>query len=89
MTGNAAALSFRDFARNPPVLYGQITVNGKCRIGSFRTRWDKHAGFCYGYYTEGGRRGSGGFTLGRAYRLYCTGLLSVDPEKGKSSSYIR
>lgn len=87
--GAGSFLSYRDFVHDPPVLYGWIVVNGKSKVGSFRTRWDKYAGFCYCYYTERGNRGSGGFTLGRAYDLYRSGFLSTDPEKGKSSAYIR
>lgn len=82
-------LSYRDFIHAPPVLYGQIIVNGHCKIGSFHVRRDKYSGFCYCYYTERGNRGSGGFSLGKAYSLYRMGILSTDPEKGKSSTYIR
>lgn len=87
--GITPVLSYRDFIHGTPVLYGRIIVNGRCKIGSFHARWDKYAGFCYCYYTERGNRGSGGFTPGKAYHLYKNGRLSTDPEKGKSSSYIK
>lgn len=89
MTATGTILSYRDFVHKPPVLYGQIVVNGRSKIGSFHTRWDKYAGFCYCYHTERGNRGSGGFTLVRAYNLYRSGLLSTEPEKGKTSSYVK
>lgn len=89
MSVSGPILSYRNFIHDLPVLYGQITVNGHCKVGSFRARWDKYSGFYYCYHTERGYRGSGGFSLGKAYSLYRIGFLSTDPEKGKSSAYTR
>ena len=82
-------MRYRDFVRNAPVLYGQIIVNGRAKTGSFHVCHDRYNGYCYRYHTERGNRGSGCYPLQKAYSLYRRGLLSTDPEKGKSTVYIK
>ena len=73
----------------PETLYGQITVNGNSKIGSFRRRYNINSGRIeYLYYTEKGYRGTGGFTTSKALYLYSIGNLSIDPAMGKSESYV-
>lgn len=79
-----------DFLRTPPpVLYGQITINGVSKIGSFKPEWNQYTNTLqYRFYTEKGRKSTGGFTLKKAHSLYIANQLSVDPGMGKKSNYI-
>jgi hypothetical protein len=73
----------------PETLYGQITYEGKVKIGQFRYQYNKWSGrFDYHYYTPKGYRGKGGFTPNRARILYVNGQLSTNPEHGKPENYI-
>ena len=73
----------------PETLYGQITYEGKAKVGQFRYQLNKWSGrYEYHYYTAKGYRGKGGFTYSRAMALYVQGKLSVNPEHGKPENYI-
>lgn len=73
----------------PEILYGQIQVRGRNKIGSFRRRFNSGAGKVeYLYYTETGHRGTGGFTVSKALYLYSIGKLFIDPAMGKTESYV-
>lgn len=74
-------MNFIDFAKKPPaVLHGTITVNDKAKTGQFRPKWNHWSNsLIYAYYTETGRKGTGGFTLKRAYNLYQSGQLTIKP----------
>jgi len=80
---------FIEFAHKPMKLYGQITVNGKSKIGEFKPEWSRYSNQLeYQYYTPNGRKGTGGFTLKRAFDLFNAGRLSDNPEMGKPENYI-
>ena len=78
------------FKQEPPdTLYGQITVNGKSKIGSFRREYNKWSDRIeYAYYTPKGHKGTGGFTTAKALHLHSIGNLSTDPAMGRSESYV-
>lgn len=82
-------LSYIQFIKLTPILYGQIHVNGHIKIGSFRSTWNKYTNsFQYLYFTPNGNKGSGGFTLTKAYQLYKANKLHIDPDKGHPENYI-
>ena len=72
-------LSERDFRKQLPILYGAIKMpNGQIKTGFFKALWDKWSNsMCYSYFTFKGNKGSGGFTLGRAYTGYQGGWLKA------------
>jgi len=80
---------FLKFAKSPPILYGQITVNDKTKIGCFKPLWNKYSNqLDYAYFTPKGKKGTGGFTLKRAYDLFILGRITNNPEHGKLENYI-
>lgn len=82
-------MTYADFAKQTPTLYGQIVVNGSPKIGAFKPIWNRYTNSpCYRYYTPGNRPGKGGFTIKKAYRLFEANRLSVDPEYGKPEFYL-
>jgi hypothetical protein len=82
-------MEYLSFIKDLPVLHGQITVNGKCKIGHFKAEWDsKTNSMTYKYYTHNGRKGTGGFSLQRAYSLFKNGIISTNPENGNPENYI-
>jgi uncharacterized protein YifE (UPF0438 family) len=82
-------IKFKDFVHKPEKLFGQITVNGKSKIGEFRPSWSKYTNQLeYSYYTPQGNKGTGGFTMKRAFVLFNAGKLSKNPEHGKPENYI-
>lgn len=82
-------MTYLEFVSNTPVLYGQITVNDKSKIGTFKPLWNKYSNsLCYAYHTPKGRKGSGGFTLKKAYDLFNTNNLSIDPQMGLPENYV-
>lgn len=81
--------SYIEFTKNPPTLYGHITINGKSKIGSFRPEWNhKINALAYCYYSPKGRKGQGGFTLWKAFVLLNNERLSTNPEMGKLENYL-
>ena len=77
------------FSQEKPSLFGQISVNGKSKIGSFLPLWNKYTNsLVYRYHTSNGRKGQGGFTLMKAYHLFKEGRLSTNPADGKAENYI-
>ena len=83
-------ISYPEFARQKPVLYGQImSANGVSKIGSFRPVWNKWSNsMVYNYYSPQGNKGKGGFTLMRAWKMLQSGGLSVDPKYGNPETYL-
>ena len=81
-------MNYIEFAKKPVRLYGAITVSGKSKIGQFRPVWNRWTNSLeYGYFTPNGRKGSGGFTLKRAYDLFLSGIITENPEHGKPENY--
>lgn len=82
-------MDYLTFAKETPVLYGQIAVKGKYKIGAFKPVWSRFSNsLIYQYYTANGRKGTGGFTLMKAYYLFQNSRLFTDPEKGKPENYV-
>lgn len=82
-------MEYMQFLHEKPVLYGQIVVNDRSKIGHFKPGWNKYTNAVnYQYYTEKGRKGSGGFSLQRAYHLLNCNQLSTNPENGIKSNYL-
>jgi len=82
-------MTYLEFAKAPVRLYGQITVNGKSKIGQFRPHWSVYTNQLeYAYFTPNGNKGTGGFTLKRAYDLFANGRLTENPEHGDPDMYI-
>jgi hypothetical protein len=73
----------------PKILYGQIRIYGKNKIGSFRLGYNKWSDKQeYLYYGEKGHRGKGGFTIAYGLHLLEQGRLSTDPKDGKKENYV-
>jgi hypothetical protein len=82
-------ITFSEFAHSPQILYGQITVNGKSKIGQFRPKWSRYTNQLeYCYFTPQGNKGTGGFTLKKAFNLFVLGRLTTNPEHGKPENYV-
>lgn len=82
-------MNYNEFMTAAPVLYGQIIVNNKCKIGQFRPQWGYLTNsLIYQYYTYKGRKGKGGFGAKRAYFLLKSNSLSVNPENGDPANYV-
>lgn len=82
-------MDFPTFAKEKPVLYGQITVNGKSKIGHFKPIWHSLTNTLqYIYHSPKGRKGKEGFTLKRAFDLLSNNRLSLDPTNGNPSNYL-
>lgn len=82
-------MTYSEFANQKPVLYGQITVNGKSKIGSFRpTWWSLTNSLGYTYHSPSGNKGQGGFTLQKAHNLLMSGRLTTNPDDGNPSNYL-
>ncbi len=74
------ATTFASFAKYPPILYGSIVVGGKEKSGSFVPLWNKYSNsMTYHYHTLKGHKGTGGFTLMKAFRLFSAGALTTNP----------
>ena len=81
--------TYAEFAHKAETLYGQITVNGKSKIGQFRPTWSRYTNQLeYCYFTPQGNKGTGGFTMHRAFNLFQMGKLSNNPEHGKPENYV-
>lgn len=66
----------------PKILYGDITVNGKTKTGSFRLMYNRYSDRTeYLYHTPKGYKGTGGFTVARAMYLLENNRLSTEPPK--------
>jgi hypothetical protein len=86
---NLSNMQYIEFTKKPPVLYGQITVNGKSKIGSFRAEWNHLMNaLTYQYYSPNGRKGTGGFSLWKAFVLLNNNQLSTNSENGKPENYL-
>jgi len=73
----------------PLILYGQMQLNGKTKIGSFHYGYNKWSNKMeYLYYTPKGNKGTGGFTIQRALQLMEQGILSTDPNYGTNEFYV-
>ena len=73
----------------PAILYGQVYLNGRTKIGSFRLKYNKWSDRLeYLYHTEKGNRGTGGFTVAKARILFTQGYLYDQPEYGKAETYV-
>jgi hypothetical protein len=71
-------MTYAEFAHVKPELAGCIVVNENAKEGFFRPKWNHYANALhYQYYTKNGRKGTGGFTLGRAYALFQAGRLQL------------
>lgn len=82
-------MTYLEFAHTPPRLYGQIIHNGKCKIGQFKPTWSRYTNQLeYSYFTTNDKKGTGGFTLKRAFELFEIGRLSTNPEDGKPENYL-
>lgn len=82
-------MEYQQFAKEKPILYGSITVDGKSKIGCFKPEWWHHSNSLgYTYYSPKGNKGKGGFTFHRAYVLFINGALSVDAANGDPKNYI-
>lgn len=54
------------------------STRDKIKYGMFQPKWSKYSNsIAYIYYTMKGYRGTGGFTLNRAYYLLKTGALKL------------
>lgn len=63
-------MNYLDFAQKPPILFGQITMNGKSKIGSFKPLWHGMTNsLMFIYHSPKGHKGQGGFTL-RKHFIY-------------------
>ena len=78
-------MNYLEFLKSPPaILEGTITCNGKQKDGYFKPLWNHWSNsLCYQYFTPKGRKGTGGFTLQRAYNLFTNNQLTV-PEQQTS-----
>ncbi len=82
-------MDFIQFAKEKPILYGQMTMNNKCKIGQFKAEWQHLSNsLIYNYYTHSGGKGQGGFTLRKAHALLINGRLSINPEHGNPDNYV-
>ena len=71
-------MNYLQFIHEKPVLIGYIKVGNKIKYGMFQPKWSKYSNsIAYIYYTMKGYRGTGGFTLNRAYYLLKTGALQL------------
>lgn len=69
--------AFSFFVKNPPILKGYISVNGKTKNGYFKPEFNRYSNnIAYRYYTENWRKGTGGFTLKKAFDLVNLNILS-------------
>ena len=82
-------MDFLTFAKEKPVLYGQMILNNKCKIGQFKGEYQSLSNsVIYQYYTHAGNKGQGGFSLIKAYKLFKAGRLSFNPEHGNPNNYL-
>ena len=73
----------------PPVLYGQVVINDRLKIGTFKLEYDKWSDrMAYRYYTEKGFKGQGVVSTYLARNLMGSGMFSTDPAKGRKDSYV-
>lgn len=70
-------MTYSEFTSEKPILWGSIYVNGSPKFGMFKPEHNKHSNkICYHYYTPKGNKGTGGFTMRKAYRLFDSGKLT-------------
>lgn len=82
-------MTYLEFAKTKPTLYGAITVNNTSKIGMFKPEWSRHSGqIDYAYYTFKGNKGKGGFTMMKAYKLFINKQLSINPQDGNPENYL-
>lgn len=82
-------MTYTEFCKEKPILYGTIRVDGKNKIGSFKPLYNPHSNsIAYHYYTFNGNAGHGGFTLRKAYDLFSKNRLSINPEHGNPANYV-
>lgn len=79
-------MTFPEFSKTKPVLYGSINHNGKQKIGSFVPKWVGLSNSLN--YILNGRKGNPGFTLKRAWELFEAKRLTTNPEDGKPENYL-
>jgi len=80
-----------DFINDTPILYGStIGRNGKQYIGSYKPVFNKYTNkIGYAFCSKKGRINNNmSFTVGYAYKLYQSGRLSTDPERGDEKNYL-
>ncbi|WP_373103526.1 hypothetical protein [Phocaeicola plebeius] len=71
-------MSYLQVVHYKPVLAGYIRVNGRLKYGTFMPEWSKYSNsMIYSYHTTKGNKGTGGFTLDRAYNLFKGGALKL------------
>lgn len=83
-------LTYPVFAAQKPVLYGQLIINGKSKIGSFRAEWKYFPvnALVYFYYSPAGKKSRIAINLKAAFNRYTEGRLTTDPGNGKPENYL-
>lgn len=72
------SMKYIQFIHQRPALSGSITVNGRSKSGIFMPEWSKYSNsIIYRYHTDRGNKGTGGFSLNRAFFLLNCGRLSI------------
>ena len=70
--------SEKEFKKEKPALWGSIRKDGSSKFGQFKPKFNKYSNKIeYAYYTEKGNRGTGGFTINKAWDLYQKGKLRL------------
>lgn len=81
-------MTYSEFAKETPVLYGYMMANGKQLIGVFKPSWNKYTNSCnYFYMGKNGRKTKYGMTLLKTFSLVGT-RLSTDPANGDPANYL-
>ena len=71
-------MTYLDFLKEKPILYGSITVNSKEKLGFFKPKFNRYSNNIeYQYYTLNGNIGKGGFTMLRAFNLLNINALKL------------
>lgn len=82
-------MTYSEFAKETPVLYGYMMANGKQLIGVFKPIWNKYSNtLCYFYMGKNGRKTKYGMTLIRTFSLVEMNRLSADPANGDPANYL-
>ena len=82
-------MTYSEFAKTTPVLYGYMMANGKQLIGTFKPLWNKYSNSCnYFYMGKNGRKTKYGMTLTKTFNLISANRLSTDPANGDLSNYL-
>lgn len=82
-------MTYSEFTKETPVLYGYMMANGRQLIGTFKPIWNKYSNsLCYFYVGKNGRKSKYGMTLTKTFNLVSANRLSTDPEKGDIKNYL-